>query len=172
MDYLSSELTPQQYCDSLESRYSEFAGYNLLVGDRSSLVYVNNQEEKIWEVEPGIHGLSNGLLNSPWPKVNRGKQSLKMLLDREQELSTDALIEIMNDRTEAADADLPNTGVPVDLERKLSSAFIRNTERHYGTLCSSAIIFDDAGEIRFCEQNYDESGAKSECHFYQLLAGE
>lgn len=167
-DFLTGEETPRQYCDSLKSSFGDFAGYNLLIGDQNSLIYVNNQEQKVWEVEPGIHGLSNGLLNSPWPKVSRGKQSLQNLLDREQELRTDDLITMMSDRTQASDADLPNTGVPIELERKLSSAFIQNTERHYGTLCSSAIIFDDSGEIRFSEQNYDESGAKLEGHFFHL----
>lgn len=167
-DFLTGEETPQQYCDSLKTNFGEFAGYNLLLGDRNSLVYVNNQEAKIWEMEAGIHGLSNGLLNSSWPKVDRGKQNLKNLLQREQQLRTDDLITMMSDRTQAPDADLPDTGVPIELERKLSSAFIQNTERHYGTLCSSAIIFDDSGEIRFSEQNYDESGAKIEGHFFHL----
>ena len=120
-------------------------------------------------MKPGIHGLSNSLLNSPWPKVDQGKQSLENLLNSDQELNTDSLIAMMNNREQAADDDLPDTGVPIELERKLSSAFIQNTERHYGTLCSSAVVFDNSGEIRFCEQNYSESGAKAGSHFYHLL---
>ena len=167
-DFLIGEQTAQQYCDSLRSEFEKFAGYNLLVGDRHSLIYVNNQQEEISKIEPGIHGLSNGLLNSSWPKISRGKQCLEDLLDNEQELRTDELITMMRDRTQASDADLPNTGIPLELERKLSSAFIQNTERSYGTLCSSAVIIDDAGDIRFSEQNYDKSGAKTEVHFYYL----
>ncbi len=167
-NFLAGEESPQQYCDSLKPDFAEFAGYNLLIGDASSLIYVNNQQEKICEVEPGIHGLSNGLLNSSWPKVEQGRRSLQTLLGAKQELSTDQLIAMMNDRSQAADIDLPDTGVAIELERKLSSAFIQNTERHYGTLCSSAVIFDDSGEIRFSEQNYDESGARAECHYYYL----
>jgi len=167
-NFLAGEESPQQYCDSLRPTFAEFAGYNLLIGDAISLIYVNNQQENICEVEPGIHGLSNGLLNSAWPKVEQGKRSLQTLLDSKQDLGTDHLIAMMNDRSQAADIDLPDTGVAIELERKLSAAFIQNTERHYGTLCSSAVIFDDSGEIRFSEQNYDESGAKTECHYYHL----
>lgn len=167
-NFLLGEETAQQYSDTLKSSFAEFAGYNLLIGDRSSLIYVNNQEENVCEVEPGIHGLSNGLLNSSWPKVSQGKQKLESLLNRKQTLRTDELITMMSDREQARDTDLPDTGVPIELERKLSSAFIQNSERHYGTLCSSAIIFDEPGEIRFSEQNYDESGEKTESHFYYL----
>ncbi len=166
--FLAGTQSPKQYCGALAGNFDLFAGYNLLVGDTTSLFYVNNQEEKVWELEAGIYGLSNGLLNSSWPKVNQGRENLRTLMKSPEELDTDALITMMGDRTQARDDDLPNTGIDIEIERKLSSAFILNPERQYGTLCSTAIILEKSGELRFSEQNFDSLGNKTEGHFYQL----
>lgn len=169
-EFLASDQSPEDYCAALVDSYDQFAGYNLLVGDRSSLFYVNNQEEKVWNLEPGFYGLSNALLNTSWPKVERGKSRLQSLLADPDTLSTDMLIEMMGDRSQADDADLPDTGIGIDIERKLSSAFILNPEREYGTLCSTALIVEQSGASRFSEQNFDSSGNKTHGHFFQLNA--
>jgi uncharacterized protein with NRDE domain len=75
---------------------------------------------------------------------------------------------MMDNRTQAKDADLPDTGIPLELERRLSSAFIQNPERQYGTRCSTAIIVASNGETRFSEQNYDESGNRATAHFFKF----
>jgi len=166
--YLAGKHSPAQYCSHLTSSYNQFAGYNLLVGDNDSLFYVNNHEEKVWELEPGVYGLSNGLLNSSWPKVDKGKTRLQTLMRQAEKLTTDALLAMMGDRSQAKDADLPNTGISVEIERKLSSAFILNPEREYGTLCSTALIVDQSGATRFSEQNFDSLGNKTQGHAFQL----
>lgn len=166
--FLASNASAQQYCALLTESYDQFAGYNLLVGDGDSLFYVNNSEEKVWELEPGLYGLSNGLLNSSWPKVDYGKARLQALMKRPEELTTDALLAMMGDRSQAMDADLPNTGISIEIERKLSSAFILNPEREYGTLCSTALIVDQSGATRFSEQNFDSLGNKTQGHAFQL----
>jgi uncharacterized protein with NRDE domain len=168
--FLVGDDSPEQYCARLAESYDQFAGYNLLVGDGDSLYYVNNQEAQAWRLEPGIFGLSNGLLNSSWPKIDRGREVLTSLMDAPQALHTDALIEMMGDRSQAADADLPDTGIGIEIERKLSSAFILNPQRGYGTLCSTALIFEKSGNKRFSEQNFDHLGNKTQGHFYQLPA--
>ena len=168
--FLAGDDSPEQYCARLAESYDQFAGYNLLVGDGDSLYYVNNQEEKAWRLEPGIFGLSNGLLNSSWPKIDRGREVLTSLLDTPQALHTDALIDMMGDRSQAADADLPDTGIGIEIGRKLTSAFILNPQREYGTLCSPALIFEKSGDKRFSEQNFDHLGNKTQGHSYQLPA--
>jgi uncharacterized protein with NRDE domain len=152
----------------LAQNYEQFAGYNLIVGDNHSLFYVNNHEEKVWELEPGVHGLSNGLLNSSWPKVDKGKKRLQALMQQPEELTTDGLLAMMADRSQAEDRDLPDTGIGIEIERKLSSAFILNPQREYGTLCSTALIVDQSGPTRFSEQNFDSLGNKSSGHAFQL----
>lgn len=166
--YLAGDDSPQQYCKRLTESYKQFAGYNLLVGDSSSLFYVNNHSEKVWELEPGVYGLSNGLLNSPWPKVDKGKTRLQALMQQPKELTTDTLLAMMGDRSQAEDADLPDTGISIELERKLSSAFILNPKREYGTLCSTALIVDQWRTTRFSEQNFDSLGNKTQGHSFQL----
>jgi len=168
LNYLSGSQSPKQYSESLIPNFDDYAGYNLLIGDRKVLYYVNNHEQKVSKLEPGVYGLSNGLLNSSWPKINKGRQTLQKILDSELEPSIDLLLNMMYDQTPAADADLPTTGLPQALERSLSSAFIHHPGRQYGTLCSTAIIVEHEGGLRFGEQNFDDSGLGTECHFFQL----
>jgi uncharacterized protein with NRDE domain len=166
LEFLTGEQSPQQYCDALIGNFKEFAGYNLLLSDGQTMCYVNNLEEQVWQLKPGVYGLSNGLLNSAWPKVERGRQQMQALLQADEPPTTDRLIAMMRNTSKADDKDLPNTGIGIDLERQLSSAFISNTERQYGTRCSSAIISEHGGQTRFSEQNYDEFGEPGEHRFF------
>jgi len=168
LNFLAGHQSPHEYCDLLSERFDEFAGYNLLVGDKQTMYYVNNLEQKLWQLDAGLYGLSNGLLNSSWPKVNQGRSELQHLLEAEQPLTTDRLIAMMNNRTRASDEELPDTGLPVELESKLSAAFIQNPQRRYGTRCSTAIIIESTGDTRFTEQNYDDFGNATERHFFQF----
>ena len=166
--FLISDESAEQYCSTLAKSYDQFAGYNLLVGDGTALFYVNNQQRQIWRLEPGIYGLSNGLLNSSWPKVDKGRERMQALLESKQKLSTDALIAMMADRAQAEDPDLPNTGIGIDSERKLSSAFIVNSDKVYCTRCSTAVIVDQSGDTLFSEQNFDCLGNKTSGHAFLL----
>ena len=74
----------------------------------------------------------------------------------------------MQDRTEADESELPDTGVTRELERRLSSTFILHPERMYGTLCSTALIVDTDRRCRFSEQNYDASGMPTAAHYYEF----
>ncbi len=168
VNFLNSALSPAQYCDSLSDTFTEYAGYNLLVGDGQSMLFVNNFQRSIETLDPGIYGLSNASLNSPWPKITVGRERLGTLLENPGQLTTDQLIAMMADRHQAADADLPDTGVPLEMERQLSATFIHNTERDYGTRCSTAVIIEDNGLVRFSEQNFDSSGLATEYHFYEF----
>src|SRR5690606_20861697 len=87
-------------------------------------------------VPPGVHGLSNHLLDTPWPKVDRGRRELEALLRRDTPPSPDELISLLLDRTYAADHQLPSTGVPLELERALSARLIVTPE--FGTRSSTA----------------------------------
>ena len=167
-DFLQGNEAPAAYAGQVQENFAEYAGFNLLIGDRDSLFYLNNHHKVVEALAPGIHGLSNGLLNSPWPKVQRGRRGLEKLLEDPDLLTTDQLIALMHDRTEAAENELPDTGVARELERTLSSAFIFNPERAYGTLCSTAIILDAQGHCRFSEQNYNDNGAATDAHFYEF----
>ena len=168
LNFLSNKESAQQYCEGLREHFDEFAGFNLLVSDGEALCYVNNFENLIEELRPGVYGLSNGLLNSPWPKVERGKKCLQQLIQADSPLSTGSLIDMMRDRQQAQDSDLPATGIPLQLERELSATFISNERREYGTRCSTALLMHTEGLIQFSERNFDEAGQPTSEHFYEF----
>lgn len=110
-----------------------------LVGHQKQVFYCSNRSDRIIELNEGIYGLSNHLLDTAWPKVTKGKKRFKALLNAKN-ASNDDLFELLADQTLARDADLPATGIPFEAEKALSSIFIRTP--HYGTRCSTIVKFD------------------------------
>ncbi len=169
-EFLASDRSAAGFCQELRSHFADFAGFNLLVSDGREMVYANNLLDRIETLKPGLYGLSNGELNSDWPKVNTARQRLQRLLAMPDKLSSDALLDLLFDRQQAADSQLPDTGVSLELERKLSSAFIHNPERLYGTRCSTGLILAADGQHRFGERNFNEQAELQSCHYFQLPA--
>jgi uncharacterized protein with NRDE domain len=171
--FLGGELTAIDYAAQVQARAGDYAGFNLLVGDSAALCYASSEADSMRELEPGLYGLSNGVLEEPWPKLRAGKQRMADLLANEKNLTTDQLIALMDDRSLARDEDLPATGLPLELERRLSSAFIENSDDQdgladYGTLCSTAVMLHATGELRFQERNFDSLGRASRSHFFHF----
>ena len=108
---------------------------------------------------PGVHGLSNHLLDTPWPKVERGKRALSSSSRPPRALEPGPLLEILLDRTRAADHDLPDTGVPRERERALSASFIATPD--YGTRASTALLCDRDGRGIFVERTFSPDGGCS-----------
>jgi uncharacterized protein with NRDE domain len=130
----------------------KYNGFNLLVGDANSLWYYSNYGEGIRELKEGIFGLSNHLLNTPWPKVTRGKEKFSRLLS-DSNLSAEELMDLLYDDVIAEDHLLPNTGLPLDRERALSSMFIKTS--NYGSRCSTIILIDHDDNVIFNERVFD-----------------
>ena len=128
-----------------------YPAFNLLVGDRNAMFYVSD-ESAPRRVEPGVHGLSNHRLDTAWPKVKRGLAVL------ECGPNVDALFAMLRDAAPAPDDELPKTGVPLDVERKLSSPFVAMPQVGYGTRCSTVVVRNRAGETRFEERTWNERG--------------
>jgi len=133
---------------------SNYAGFNLLHGHLQALQYHSNITQQRKALEPGVHGLSNHLLNTPWPKVQRAMAGLSELI-RSEELDLEHLFQLLDDGTPAADHDLPDTGVGTEWERVLSP--IRIDTEGYGTRCSSVILVDGQGQARFVERTHQPS---------------
>ncbi|HBW82983.1 MAG: hypothetical protein CMD92_04030 [Gammaproteobacteria bacterium] len=167
-NFLNVTSTPKQYCEAIKPNFPEFSGFNLLVGDNDSLCYANNSQNIVSVLESGIFGLSNGLLDSDWPKVNLGKKRLKNLINQGYPPSSDSLISIMTDRLSASDDELPDTGLSIDTERILSATFIQHKENNYGTRCSTALVIERPGNVRFCEQTYNEFGQTSNAQYFEF----
>jgi uncharacterized protein with NRDE domain len=104
---------------------------------------------------PGVYALSNHLLDTPWPKVTQAKSRLaEALADLPQSAS---MLDLLRDTEPAVDDELPRTGVSLELERMLSSAFVRGED--YGTRCSTIVTTDAAGATTFAEWTWDQSGS-------------
>lgn len=152
-DYLAATEQPEAYLHRLSRHDRDFAGFNLLLGNSAGLWFYSNRDHGIRRVEPGVYGISNGSFDEPWPKLSSGKAELENLLAGDIEPSE--LMEILTDHQVAQDHELPNTGVALDIERMLSSRFIRSAE--YGTRACTVITIGTDNQVSFNEQNYPDS---------------
>lgn len=153
--FLRGDDSPGDYMRRVEKEAEDYAGFNLLVGDRAQLWYFSNRsEDSAIAVTPGIHGLCNGLLDDPWPKTLRGKQLLKQAMD--QGLSREALLSLLQDRWQPEDEALPDTGVDLHTERLVAPIFIHS--QGYGTRASSAVLVPEQGTPLVAEQRWGPDG--------------
>jgi uncharacterized protein with NRDE domain len=150
-DYLMGEGDSAPFLKELNEKSDQYMGFNILVGSSDELFHYSNQEKKINIVEPGVHGLSNHLLDTPWPKVQRSKAALQTLLE-EKELTVEALFEILLDEQPAPDEELPDTGIPHELEKRVSPIFLKTDG--YGTRSSTVLLIDKKGNVTFEERRY------------------
>lgn len=157
-DFLRSAETPEKYLEKIRENARKYSGFNLLAGEFDAEIgyFSNRGANEIKILESGVYGLSNHLLDTPWQKVARGKAALGNLLEKE-DFSTESLFEILFDATRAADEDLPDTGIGLELERVLSPIFIETPV--YGTRCSTVLLIDASGKVSFTERTYKTSSA-------------
>jgi uncharacterized protein with NRDE domain len=134
-DYLRGTAAPGEYLAAVEGE--RYDGFNLVIGDADGVWYMNNRSGDRRRLEPGLYGLSNARLDTPWPKVVRGKAGLRELLAGEA-IDVAAIMAMLADATPADDAALPDTGVGIELERALSSLCIAMPG--YGTRVSTAML--------------------------------
>lgn len=150
--FLSGCLAPVDYVRSVYLERRRYAPFNLLAGDGRSLWYCSTHRAP-QSVPPGVHALSNGLLDEPWPKSRRIAGALRGLLDQASVFQPDPLFSLMDDRQPGDDGSLPDTGVGLDHERMLSPPFI--VSPRYGTRCSTVVGLGEhnvAAERRFDNQ--------------------
>ncbi|MHA6261374.1 NRDE family protein [Sporosarcina sp. CAU 1771] len=161
--YLEDDENTVDFLTSIHMSKEDYTGFNLLVGNADELYYYSNIQGEITEVTPGTHGLSNHLLDTPWPKVNKGKDALKEYVESREKVEMDALFSILTDERIAEDSILPTTGVGIELERTLSPLFIKSPE--YGTRSSSVLLVDHNNVFTFAERTYEKGVFASENQF-------
>jgi len=162
-NYLKNTETPSRYLSQLDSEKGDYNGYNILLGDADTLWYYSNRSGEAVQVEPGLYGLSNHLLDTPWPKVVRGKALLNSVINGAAP-DIEGIFQLLLDNRIAPDDELPQTGVPLEWERTLSSMFIRSDG--YGTRCSSILLIRTDGRMEFYERTYPPNGEEpSTVHF-------
>jgi uncharacterized protein with NRDE domain len=164
-DFLTDKTAPMEYLQGVEQRAVNYNGFSLLVGDPASLAFLSNRGGHSTRVAPGVHGLSNHLLDTPWPKVEKGKSGLAALLDGRFEAN--AVFGLLEDTEPASSGELPSTGVSIELEERLSAIRILAVGG-YGTRCSTVLSFSEDGRIEFHERSYSEDGGVSGTVSYRL----
>ena len=151
LDFLSSSVSPEDYYNNLKLTLNNFNGFNLLLGTVNELYYFSNKTIGLRKLEPGIHGISNAILDTPWPKVEKSKRQLKSIIAKEG-LHPWEVLNILDDSAIAKDNELPETGVGLELERVLSPIFIKSEK--YGTRSSTVVMVDKSNNVKFVEKTY------------------
>jgi uncharacterized protein with NRDE domain len=136
---------------------ANYNGFNLLFCDGVRLAIYESVSGEGRELGPGIYGLSNHLLDTPWPKVQMAKSRMSTALSRLA--SAEPLLALLRDDKPAPDEQLPRTGLSLEWERLLSSAFIRAPD--YGTRCSTVLRIDQSRRACFDEWSWDRTGEQS-----------
>lgn len=164
-DFLSNQLHGQEYLRSIQHPKA-YNGFNLIIGTSDGLDYFSNYQDGITEMKSGLYGLSNHLLDTPWPKVKKGKEQMTEILSAP--FTVKDLFALLSNEAVASDDLLPNTGVGLERERALSSMFIKSPG--YGTRCSTVILVDRDNHFQFSERVFDLSTFQYTEHTFSFTA--
>lgn len=156
-DFLLGNSLPHNYLKTVQAKGQTYNGFNLIIGDKKDLLYYGNRDGDIRNIKPGVHGLSNHLLDTPWPKITQGTSRFHLLMMQKEGFSPEDIFEILADQSIPSDKELPHTGVGLEWERILSPMFIRSDT--YGTRCSSILLWRYSGELTFLERTFDRNSA-------------
>lgn len=149
-NWLSGDIPLEEMHRLLKTQGNSYNGFNLIYGNMQELFYYSNETDIIRQLYPGIYGISNALLDTPWPKVKNSKAAFVKAIDNS--LNSDAIIEILSDRKFAPIAELPHTGVSPEWEEKLSAMFI--TSEKYGTRLTTFVQVNTIGDVIYREKSY------------------
>ncbi|MGB3463625.1 MAG: NRDE family protein [Cyclobacteriaceae bacterium] len=151
LDFLNENPQPRDYFISKKNALQQYNGFNLLTGSLNTMSYFNNIERQYKQITAGTYGLSNAVLDTPWPKVKKAKAAFSEILAARDPKSED-LFGILKDKTLANDSELPQTGVPYEWEKAISAIFIE--KNGYGTCCSTIITVTHEGQGEIRELSY------------------
>ncbi len=154
-EYLDNQPSTVSYHQQIKSSRKRYNGYNLLFGKLTQLSVYNNFEDDLQMLTSGVYGLSNAMLNTPWPKLDAGKAELARYCQQDSPINIDQLFSILKNKQPAQDELLPKTGVPIEWEKKLSSIFIESPE--YGTRSSTLLLLNKHNEVYWQERTFNAS---------------
>lgn len=152
-DFLKSDLSPGGYLEHLRRTGDRYNGFGLVFGDSTGLNYYTNRGPSVRGLAAGVHGLSNHLLDTHWPKVSAVTAGLQKFIVNTDAIDPENLFILLSDRTRYPDQLLPDTGVGIERERSLSSIFVTLDE--FGTRCSTVILIDRDNRMTFLERSFD-----------------
>lgn len=156
-DFLLNNDYTSVFANELKEKSDLYNGYNLIFGNLNSLNYFSNQTNTLYELKPGIYGLSNHLLDTPWYKVEKSKKLFSKILTKKN-IITDDFFEILSDETFSPDDLLPDTGLEKRVEQAISAIFVSTPE--YGTRSSTVILVNNQNLATFTEKSLDHKTGK------------
>jgi len=152
-NFLQGDQRPLDFLQSIDTEV--YAGFNLLVSDGASLGYLSNRDGGLQELPPGIYGLSNATLDTPWEKVARSKQRLADLVETDR-LDETALLRLLADREKGPVSEVRTERLPFVKAHSITAPFIVMPD--YGTRCSTVVRCDHSGRWHFLERRFDSNG--------------
>lgn len=170
--YLGGTAGPDDYLAALEREAAGYGGFNLLLADGESLWYASNRGAPFARaLSPGVHGLSNERLDTPWPKLLRVRRGFEEWLGEAGSAEGGELFALLGDRVPATDEEeLPSTGLSPQWERILSSPFVLHES--YGTRCSTIVAIEPTGACYLAERRFDPTGTTTGETEYRLSPGD
>jgi len=168
-EYLQSQCSSITFLEQRLADLNNYNGFNLIVGDMSALYFLSSREQTYEQLRKGIYGISNGDMDSAWPKVDWAKQQLSDLI-ADDAGNHEAILAMLADRHIPVDKRLPDTGIGIEWERVLSPVFILAKE--YGTRASTVLTIDNHNRARFSERTYDSQGNVENTSLYEFTIEE
>lgn len=153
-EFLDSDLAPLEYLRTI--RGDEYAGFNLIVGDKDEVAYLSNRGVDARVLPAGVYGLSNALLDGPWDKVERSKLRLRSMLD-EDSVNETGLLRLLDDRSRGPIKEVDSSRLGFSMAYAITAPFIVTPD--YGTRCSTVVLLDAEGSWRFTERRFDSGGS-------------
>lgn len=158
-ELLGSEASLDSTLNQLNRFKQDYAGFNLLAGNARELYYLSNIKDDIEKVSPGIHGISNATLDTPWPKVETAIDLFRKAIDADS-IDRDKIFEMLTHSDTYPADQLPDTGLSAEREKAVSPIFIETDG--YGTRCSSLLTIDKNGRVEFTEKTHVPEMSPSE----------
>ena len=155
-DFLQSEQSPSEFLRSIDA--DAYAGFNLLLSNGESLAYLSNRGGGLQDLPPGVYGLSNATLDTPWEKVERSKQRLTNLVGSGK-LNETELMRLLADRDKGPASEVRSDRLEFAKAHAITAPFIVMPE--YGTRCSTVVQHDRDGRWKFIERRFDPAGNAS-----------
>lgn len=170
-EFVMGQSSAEDYLNQVLCEADRYTGFNLIVGERDQLWYCTNRSGSAHsapqQIAAGVHALSNAALDSPWPKSDTGRADLTQLIAQEN-ITPDSCHALLTSQVQAPDSELPETGVGLEMERILSSRFIKAPAIRYGTRSSTVLLLDVGGLVTFNEIEWDANGNRTDANNHQF----
>lgn len=153
--FLLSQAPITTFTAWIQTHGKDYQGFNLIYGDSKALWYFSNRlaEPIAQQLAPGLYGLSNHLLDTPWPKVQIANAQL-LASSKHKQIDAIQMLNALTDKEKAEDERVPHTGVPFEMEKQLSPVFIDIPSVRYGTRVSTVLLMDKSFQLNAWEKTW------------------